>query len=114
MVFASLVAVVLIATVHEVWRENYCQQPVDGKREKLGIRFLHCFSALNNGRKLIATEEEVQDGLSCLHGLRVLSTYRIVIQHATMEILGRSSYNRQGVIKVGILSINFTTNLLTL
>ncbi len=99
MAFCLLGFFVLSATVHEFWRENYLQNPVDSKTEKLGIRYLNCFSALSNSRKLLSTRDEL-DSISCLHGIRFLTTCWIVFQHAFMEIIGRNSYNMKMNINV--------------
>ena len=112
--------VVLVATAHEIWRESYLQRPVDSKSERLGIRFLHCFSVINNCRHMVSTQDDAKDSLSCLHGIRVLSTCLIVLQHAFIENIGRSSYNTPMLVKVRLISwisleiilISFITKLI--
>lgn len=49
---------------------------------------------------MVSTQDEGDDSLSCLYGLRVLSTCLVVLQHVFIEIVGRSSYNKEKILKV--------------
>lgn len=72
---------VLISTVHEVWRAFH-KIPFDPKIDGNVVNYLHCFSFLNNGRKLLSMKSPPGGGnLNCIHGIRVLSTFWVVIGH---------------------------------
>jgi hypothetical protein len=60
----------LVASIHESW-VIYSKCLIDAKRDSLAVRYLHCFSVINNGKKLLSTK--VPPGnLACLNGLRKL------------------------------------------
>jgi len=89
----------LLATLYESWRE-FCDRPIDTRKEGLPIRFLHCFSVLNNGRKILSTKANSSDNLACLNGIRVLSTTWVVMGHAYGDVDLYPSYNDQALFKV--------------
>jgi len=74
-----LAALVLTATAHEAIR-FYMRNPIDEKNSSLSVKTLHCFSALNNGRKILSTKT-IPGSFTCLHGIRVLSTTWVVMGH---------------------------------
>jgi len=75
----------LIATLYESWREFF-DRPIDSRKEGLPIRFLYCFSVLNNGRKILSTKANSSDNLACLNGIRVLSTTWVILGHAYVSV----------------------------
>lgn len=68
---------------------------------------LHCFSLIRNVRFLISTRTDIKDNLSCLHGLRVISTFFIVFLHVADHGVNRSIHNRH-------LTLNVSSNTETL
>lgn len=61
-------AVVLAATAHESWR-LFNDQVFDSKSDHWSVTALHCFSALNNGRKILSMKVSTSsDNLACIHG----------------------------------------------
>ncbi len=72
---------VVISTVHEVWK-TFHKNPFDSTTDGTVVSYLHCFSFLNNGRKLLSMKSAPGGGsLNCIHGIRVLSTFWVVIGH---------------------------------
>ena len=76
------------------------KQLVDSQKDGQRIRVLNCFSALNNSRKLFSTKDDVKDSLSCLNGIRALSTLWIVFHHMTLENIDRYGYRFNSMLKV--------------
>ena len=99
--FCLLGLFIIAATVHECfWGGSSVKQLVDSGREKtFSIRLLHGFSAIQNCRELLSTKNE-EDNLSCLYGIRVLTTCWIVFQHTFSDMIGRNSYNTETILKV--------------
>jgi hypothetical protein len=64
------------------------------------VQLLHCFSAKKNCLNLFSTNNDVKDSLSCLHGIRVLTTCWIVLIHVAGELTQRISYTRKLDLKV--------------
>jgi len=60
----------LAASCHEAFR-LYTDRPIDAKRDSLAVRYLHCFSVINNGKKLLSTKAP-PGNLACLNGLRTV------------------------------------------
>lgn len=60
--------------------------PVDTKSDGLFLRALHCFSAINNGRKLLSTKTGAGN-LGCLNGIRVMSTFWVVMGHSLLNFI---------------------------
>ena len=86
-VFSVLALLVTTATVHEGWR-MYKDMKFDGKKDGLAITALHCFSILNNGRKLLSMKVSTSsDNFGCIHGIRVFSTVWVVMGHFWSLIL---------------------------
>lgn len=84
---------ILLATIREVAGLGH---------EGAVYRFLHCFSAVSNGRTLWSTETTNSDHLSCLHGIKVLTCLWIILHHLSNEMMHRYVLNRSslaGVIK---------------
>ena len=93
--FCLLVATVAAATLHQAWKEKSNNgDAVDFQKEHLAVRALHCFSLIENGRSLLSTKDNIKGSLSCLHGIRVLSMFWIVLLHISEESLNRYTYNR--------------------
>ena len=83
--------VIILATSHELWLEY--EQPTQPKNAGLAMKSLHCFSMLTNGRKLLTTKSVAFENLSCLNGIRVLSTTLVVLCHTYIEALRNEMYN---------------------
>lgn len=72
---------VLLATLHEGWR-TYHGVPFNSQSDGKVVTSLHCFSILNNGRKLLSMKVSSRGtNIGCIHGIRVLSTLWVVIGH---------------------------------
>lgn len=71
---------VVVATIQECVR-IYADRPVDGKKDSLAVRTLHCFSALNNSRAILSTAQSSEE-ISCLNGIRFITAIWIVISHS--------------------------------
>jgi len=82
----------LIATLYDGCRE-YCNQPIDLHVACLPVRVFHCFSVLNNGRKILRTRVNSTDNLGCINGLRVLSTTWVVMGHSYFKAREHSIYD---------------------
>jgi hypothetical protein len=70
---------VVLGTFYESCR-LMLNKPINVK-DSLPARALHCFSAINNGRKLLSTKSSGSDNLSCVHGIRFLSTTWVIMGH---------------------------------
>ena len=83
-VVLSLVGLlVLMATIHEAWR-MYRGVDFDAKKDGKLCSALHCFSFLNNGRKILSMKVSTassQDNFGCIHGIRFFSTCWVVLGH---------------------------------
>ncbi len=85
------------ATVHDNGKGN-------DSRKSFAIQLLCCFSAKKNCKILFSTEC-AKDNLSCVHGIRVLSTCWIVLIHVGGAFtLSRLIYNRNMAVEV--ISVN--------
>ncbi|XP_045034184.1 nose resistant to fluoxetine protein 6 isoform X2 [Daphnia magna] len=96
LVFCALGITVIVATLYDVWiiddRKN-SQKP-------FALQMLHCFSAKKNCTTLFSTEDDLEDSLSCLHGVRILTTCWIVLIHfAGASTFLRLSYNKKMVLQ---------------
>ena len=90
---------VAAATIYECDR-LMMKGPINPKSDGLAISILHCFSALNNGRKLLSTKTG-SGNLGCIHGIRVLSTFWVVMGHSFLfwvKIPGPNSFKAHEVI----------------
>ncbi|XP_046461507.1 nose resistant to fluoxetine protein 6-like [Daphnia pulex] len=98
-VVLSLVGIfVLMATIHEAWR-MYRGTDFDAKQDGKLLSALHCFSILNNGRKILSmkvTASSSNDNFGCIHGIRFFSTCWVVIGH-TFGIAAAKIMNRKAV-----------------
>ncbi len=98
---------ILISTFHEFWMRTLlgpCQniQKKLDDQNVLHIRVLHCFSALRNVKHLIATDSS-SDDIQCLHGIRALSFFSIIMFHTGADIFIRDRlYNNDAIIHVNI------------
>ncbi|XP_046631179.1 nose resistant to fluoxetine protein 6-like isoform X4 [Daphnia pulicaria] len=92
-VFGLLALSVTTATLHDSITDNVVS------RNSFAVRLLHCFSAKRNCKTLLSTEV-AKDSLSCVHGIRVLSTCWIVLFHIGGSfVVLRTIYNKQTFIK---------------
>jgi hypothetical protein len=70
-----------MATVHEAWR-MYHGTDFDAKQDGKLLSALHCFSILNNGRKILSMRVAASsDNFGCIHGIRFFSTCWVVLAH---------------------------------
>ena len=91
----------LVASIHEAWMvHSNCL--IDAKQKILVVRFLHCFSLIKNGKKLMSTKAP-PGNLACLNGLRKLfyecsyalnnnKTLFLGVVSLTWVVLGHSLY----------------------
>ena len=93
-----LVFFIILATSHEVWLEY--ERLAQPKNVGLTMKSLQCFSMLTNGRKLLSTKSVAVGNLSCLYGIRVLSTTWIVLCHIYLEAIRNEMYNPLTVLLV--------------
>ena len=75
---------VAAATIQECVRTYLCCPLGDCKKEYFVVRSLHCFSALNNSRKLLNTNQS-PNGISCLSGIRFLTAFWTTFSHIILE-----------------------------
>lgn len=57
---------------------------------------LHCFSALSNGRKLLSLSggsDSSSDNLSCLNGIRFVTTFWLICVHTLIRVVGMAKSN---------------------
>lgn len=89
-VLSFLGLVVVMATAHDAL-QMYREISFDPKRESKWVSGLHCFSILTNGRKILSMKvsKNSTTNLSCVHGIRFLSTCWVVIGHTW--IIGAAS-----------------------
>jgi len=85
-VLSLLGLLVLSATLYDGWKSLNGPEIVYTKWGKL----LLCFSALENGRKVLSTEGTVSD-MPCLHGIRFLSVTWIILFHVNLFMLNVSA-----------------------
>ncbi|XP_057379363.1 nose resistant to fluoxetine protein 6-like isoform X1 [Daphnia carinata] len=96
-VFCLLAFIVLSATVHDAWTEN---EVSNDSPKSFALQLLRCFSAQRNCRSLLSTSEDAKSSLSCLHGIRVLSSFWLVLLHfCGMGTVARQIYNRPMALK---------------
>ena len=93
---------VLLGSLHDAWAGTMTSS------DENSIRALRCFSIQANWRSLFSTGTP-SDALSCLHGIRVLTTGWIVFSHAGQQIFHRMNYNKSAVADVIPLSIFIST-----
>ncbi|XP_057365447.1 nose resistant to fluoxetine protein 6-like [Daphnia carinata] len=74
---------IFLATAHESWR-MYRGISFSGS-DNAAVSVLHCFSALNNGRKVLSLKSAGSDNLSSLHGIRFFSTCWVVLGHTWLK-----------------------------
>ncbi|EFX85286.1 hypothetical protein DAPPUDRAFT_314000 [Daphnia pulex] len=80
---------VLMATVHEGWR-MYHGTDFDAKQDGKLLSALHCFSILNNGRKILSMKVTASsDNFGCIHGIRFFSTCWVVLGHTFSIAAGK-------------------------
>ncbi len=95
---------VLLATVHDAWRMFRGIEFVS-KTDNSFVTALHCFSALSNGRKLLSLTPAAtgSDNLSCLHGIRFLSTCWVVLGHTWLKSATSNVANPKMVAQVKLI-----------
>ena len=84
-ILGVILFVIFLATSHEAWR-MYDGKSFDAERDGKLVTGLHCFSVLNNGRKLLSLNHSSTDSLNCIHGIRFLSTIWITFAHSVLKI----------------------------
>lgn len=104
---------VLLATVHESWRMYYGTG--FSVSDNAVVSVLHCFSALNNGRKVLSLKSagSNSDNLSCLHGIRFFSTCWVVLGHTWLKAVMSNVLNPKMVIEVNVKRSPFSLDQLT-
>lgn len=102
----------VMATIHESCR-MYFDRPMDAKTDGYLVRALHCFSALNNGRKLLATGAS-SENFGCINGIRVLSTTWVIMGHSWLFIFFTYKYNTSALFEVSWGSITSQVTLCTM
>lgn len=96
--FCLLAFIVLSATVHDVWTTNEVAN--DSPPKLFALQLLHCFSSQRNCKTLLSTSEDAKSSLSCLHGIRVLGSFWLVLLHfAGMGTVARQIYNKPMALK---------------
>ncbi len=93
--------VVLMATVHEAWR-MYIGTDFNAKQDGKLLSALHCFSILNNGRKILSMKVTASsDNFGCIHGIRFFSTCWVVLAH-TFSIAAGKIMNTKSITEVNL------------
>lgn len=107
-ILSTLAIVVSVATVHESCR-MYNGKGISLKSESLPVKILHCFSFLNNSRKLLSMKAATSgDNFGCIHGMRFLSMCWVVLGHLFLIGPASLALNRDHLIRV---SFNFSKNV---
>ena len=85
----SLIGFLLIsATCHDVWRSN-CGNSFDRTTDNTAVTILHCFSIPRNTNKFLSVlNSDSANQLSCLNGIRAITTCWIFITHCIMRMSG--------------------------
>ena len=95
LVYGVLAVIIITATFHDILKGNGF---ISGN--SFAVQLLHCFSAKRNFASLFSTEDS-KDSLSCVHGMRVLTTCFFVLVHVgVMFQVTRTIYNSQMLYKV--------------
>ena len=84
-ILSTIALLVVIATIYEYFRIAI-NDPIDPKKDSFDIRVLHCFSLVNNCKKLLSTASP-SGNLGCVNGIRVLSTTWVVMGHSYLIIV---------------------------
>ncbi|XP_057379361.1 nose resistant to fluoxetine protein 6-like isoform X1 [Daphnia carinata] len=96
LVFCALGITVVVATMYDIW----IIEDRKTSQRAFALQMLHCFSAKKNCTMLFSTEDDAEDSLSCLHGVRILTTCWIVLIHlAGASTFLRLSYNKKMVLQ---------------
>ena len=86
-------------TIQEAWR-MYRGTNFDVEKDGKLISALHCFSVLNNGRKILSmTVSSSNDNFGCIHGLRFISTCWVVLAHS-FQLVARRIMNKNALKEV--------------
>jgi peptidoglycan/LPS O-acetylase OafA/YrhL len=70
--------VLLLVTVISSTYQDFRTRKLNGGKNN----FLRSFSLYTNGKKLFSFEQERSDTISCLNGIRVLSTFGVIFAHS--------------------------------
>ena len=106
--------VILAASAHELWL-LYNDRTIEPNKDRLALKALHCFSLVTNGRRLLSTKSAAAENISCLNGIRVLSTTWIVIYHTYFQAITHEMYNTFTFLEASLLGgirINNNCNIL--
>lgn len=106
-ILCTIGALIIIASLYDIWCTHYVNHQTS--HESLPSRLTLCFSAYRNGNYLLSSKASVTDNLSCLNGLRVLSTTWIVFYHVYYVMVVETMYNRQDFMAVSITSLGVIT-----
>jgi hypothetical protein len=58
----------------------------DKPKQNILMRILLCFSAINNGKKILNVDAVSEDSIKCVHGLRFFSIAWIIMVHTYLEV----------------------------
>ena len=87
-VVSSLICVLLIlATCHDIWRTSR-GIGFDAATDSTAVTTLHCFSITRNTNKLVSLLNSESQGLSCLNGIRSITTVWLIFIHCVMRMAG--------------------------
>lgn len=78
--------------------------------DNAAVSVLHCFSALNNGRKVLSLKSAGSDNLSSLHGIRFFSTCWVVLGHTWLKGVMSNVINPKMVVEVNVKNSHFLKN----
>jgi len=91
---------IIAATIHD-WAGVYCGCAPADTGCGGAVRVLHCFSALSNGRKLLAAgPPSGSTNFACLSGIRVISTMWVVMGHTYYILSLTRVANLSAILKV--------------
>ena len=102
----SLIGFLVVCATTREFVGMYLEIPMNPKTDSILLRALHCFSVINNSRKLLATSSS-SDNLSCVHGIRVISTTWVIMGHTYFMLLVQPLISYTTINKVRKLGINY-------
>ena len=97
-VIGFILFLILISTLRE-FRMRAALEPHQNIQKVLDDRnVLHCFSALRNVKDWLSIGSS--DDITCLHGIRVISFFLIILAHTGEQLFRHSLYNKSAMIQV--------------